>query len=103
MSRVPCSTPCFRALRATIVAAGVTLALVGAPGRAEAGTYTISGTCGLWEPFSVGASGITAFPNCPELWARNLGGAFSTPPGGAAGWVFHAPAGTWITGFSLQG
>ena len=39
---------------------------------ASAGTYTVAGTCGLWEPYNTANSGITVFPNCHELWARNV-------------------------------
>ena len=69
----------------------------------RAGTYTVTGTCGLWDPYGTTASGITVYQDCPGLWARNIGGNFTTPSGQGGGWAFRAPAGTWINSFSLQG
>ncbi|HEV8651876.1 MAG TPA: hypothetical protein VG276_21390, partial [Actinomycetes bacterium] len=40
---------------------------------------------------------------CPSLYARHIYGNFATGVGGNAGWVFHAPPGTWINSFTLQG
>jgi hypothetical protein len=79
------------------------VALAASPLPARAGTYTVAGTCGLWDPFDTGGSGITLYATCPSLWARNVGGNFATGAGGHAGWVFYAPAGTTINGFYLQG
>ncbi len=69
---------------------------------AEAGTYTVTGTCGVWEPWTT-SGGIAVFTECPSLWARNAGGAYTTPAGQNGGWVFRAPPGTWINNFTLQG
>src|SRR4051812_23652140 len=87
--------------------AGATLAtlaaLATAPPHAVAGTYTVTGTCGAWDPYVTPNSGITVFTVCPTLEARNIGGNFTTPAGQGGGWTFHAPAGTWINNFALQG
>src|SRR5438876_11408350 len=68
---------------------------------ASAGTYTISGTCGLWTSWANDASRISVYPACPELVARNTGGG-STAPGVGGGWRFDAPAGTAITSVAFQ-
>jgi hypothetical protein len=101
MSATRTSRPARRTLVAALIAATSAVATVVAP--ASAGTYTVTGTCGLWEPYNTANSGITVYPECYALWARNVGGAFTTPSGPGGGWVFRAPAGTWIHGFTLQG
>ncbi|RKQ92962.1 hypothetical protein C8N24_2819 [Solirubrobacter pauli] len=93
--------PSFRRLLLAILALGCTSAVV--PHAANAGTYTVSGVCGVWEPYVTPSSGITVYPECPWVRARNIGADGSTPAGQGGGWVFRAPAGTWIDSFTLQG
>src|SRR4051794_22849591 len=97
--------PCPNLRRARLV--GATLATLAAFATAApiatAGTYTVTGTCGMWDPYVTANSGITVFPACPGLYARNIGGNFTTPSGQGGGWAFRAPAGTWINTFTLQG
>src|SRR3954454_1342799 len=90
------------ARRLVALTAALCLILSVLPHVARAGTYTVTGGCS-WDPFDTGGSGTTVFAICPQLFARNVGGNFSTPVGGNAGWAFHAPAGTWINNFALQG
>ena len=78
-------------------------ALLSISPAARAGTYTISGTCGLWDAYNYRPDRIAVYPECYGLVARNVGGPFSTPAGAAGGWSFSAPAGTSIDSFSLQG
>ena len=78
-------------------------ALLGISPPARAGTYTISGTCGLWGAYNYRPDRIAVYPECYGLIARNVGGPFSTPAGAAGGWSFSAPAGTSVDSFSLQG
>src|SRR3954452_19905938 len=81
-------------LAGAILAAFAACASIAPP--ATAGTYTVTGTCGAWDPYVTPNSGITVYPTCPALIARNIGGNFITPSGQGGGWAFRAPAGTWI-------
>jgi hypothetical protein len=97
--------PLTRARRVVIVVAvllGLILATAAVP-RAHAGTYTVAGTCGQWAPWGETSGSVAVFPACPDLWARNAGGAFSTPGGVGGGWRFDPPAGTGIAQVELQG
>src|SRR5215218_4281931 len=70
---------------------------------AEAGSYTINGTCGLWDPYNVDPAHIAVYGGCGGLIARNAGGNFSTPVNGTGGgWRFVAPGGTGISGASIS-
>jgi hypothetical protein len=83
-----------------------TLLVLGAamlsPAPAAAGTFTVSGTCGLWRPYQNDNAHIAVYPACPELVTRNIGGPFTTPVSAEGGWIFDAPSGTSIAGFALQ-
>src|SRR4051794_33290253 len=85
-----------------LTAIGIAALLAIAP-AAGAGTYTISGTCGLWDAFNYRPDRIAVYPECYALIARNVGGPFSTPAGAQGGWSFSAPGGTSIDSFRLQG
>jgi hypothetical protein len=85
-----------------VVIACAAAALALAP-SARAGTFTIRGTCGLWDAFNAIPSRIAVYPDCPTLVARNVGGAVSTPAGPPGGWVFYAPGGTSIASFTIEG
>lgn len=82
------------------------IALVGvaAPtSPAVAGTYTITGTCGLWDPYNADPAHIAVLGSCPSLVARNVGGSFSTPVNGVGGgWRFAAPSGAGISSASIS-
>jgi hypothetical protein len=70
---------------------------------AEAGNYTISGTCGLWDPYNVDPAHIAVLSSCPSLVARNVGGSFTTPVNGVGGgWRFVAPSGAGISSASIS-
>lgn len=75
--------------------------IVVAPARG--GTFTISGTCGLWRPYTNGGSWVSPSSSCPLLKATNPVGGYSSPVGGEGGWIFDTPAGTAIGSFSIQG
>ena len=84
-----------------IAAAVVAFSLMAAPARA--GVYTVPGTCGQWSPFNADGSRIAVYPECPNLIARNSGGAFNTGAGVAGGWRFDPPAGTAVVSVELHG
>src|SRR3954465_12809846 len=69
---------------------------------AAAGTFTVSGTCGLWQPFNNRADRVAVFAQCPQLNTRNTFGSFTTPAGRAGGWTFTAPSGTAISSFAVE-
>ncbi len=92
-------TPQHRTLALLISTAAALLALA-AP--AQAGTYTVSGTCGLWAPYNSNAARIAVYSDggC-RLVTRNVFGAFSTPQGAEGGWRMTAPPGATIASFWL--
>jgi hypothetical protein len=73
------------------------------PAPASAGTFTVSGTCGLWRPYNYAPGHIAVYPACSELVTRNVGGSFASSPGAEGGWIFDAPGGTSIASFAVQG
>jgi hypothetical protein len=83
----------------SLIALGVVLLV---PSAAAAGTYTVSGTCGLWSPYGSNGPYLTMYPACPELVVRNIGGSFRTAAGAEGGWMFYAPSGTSIANFALE-
>lgn len=83
-----------------LLVAALALGLAAAPARA--GTYTVSGTCGLWSPFNSNGARVAVFADSGcTLIARNTFGAFSTAQGTAGGWQMSAPAGATIHAFSV--
>jgi hypothetical protein len=70
---------------------------------AQAGTYSVYGTCGNWTPWDSAPSSIAVYPQCPGLVARNVGGAFSSPNNVQGGWYFTAPGGTQISSVTMVG
>lgn len=86
-------------LAAVILAA---LAAATAP-AAVAGTYTISGTCGLWDPYNNNPSAVAVYASCPTLVARNVYGPFTSPAGADGGWVLNAPAGAGVSSVMTAG
>ena len=87
-----------RLLLSALAVAG-TLATV-AP--AHAGTYTVSGTCGLWQPYSNNSARMAVYADGCRLVTRNTYGGFSSPQGTAGGWRMSAPAGAAIAAFSIK-
>jgi hypothetical protein len=82
-----------------LLALAVTLSLasVSAP-PATAGTYTVIGTCGLWDPYNADPAHIALQTAGCSLIARNVGGNFTTPVNGVGGgWRFVAPPGTGVS------
>ncbi|HUB06034.1 MAG TPA: hypothetical protein VMB50_03490, partial [Myxococcales bacterium] len=68
---------------------------------AQAGYYTVTGTCGTWSAW--GSPAINVGASCPTLVAQNWGGAGPAPVGTAGGWRFDPPAGTAVYSANLQG
>ena len=89
------------------IALGATILLTAAlpwPSPADAGTYTVSGSCRLWGPYNNSPGYVAVYPACPELVARNVGAPSSpSPVSTEGGWVFYAPPGTSVASFALQG
>src|SRR5687767_10276525 len=81
--------------------AALVVALV--PSPAQAGTFTVSGTNGLWAPYNNRPDRLAVYPEGHVLNTRNVGGNFSTPQGSEGGWIFDAPAGASIASFTMQG
>ena len=92
-----------RLRRLGLAAAIAAIATLAGPHAANAGTYTVSGTCGLWSPWNWDGSRIAVYAGCPALYARQTYGAFTTPAGVAGGWRFDAPWGTEIQSVTLEG
>jgi len=101
VSPVPPRSRRRRGLMAVLLALIVTAAVPA--GASGAGIYHVTGTCGLWEPWTTGGLGTSIYAQCPTLVARNTGGAFSTAAGVSAGWVFRPPAGTVVDAFRISG
>src|SRR5262245_59436551 len=102
-------TPTDQALRfrarttITLIALTAFVAIAGIAPAARAGTYTVSGTCRLWSPYSADPNLIAVYPACPDLIARNVNGPYTTPAGAGGGWRFDPPAGTVVSSVDLQG
>jgi hypothetical protein len=73
------------------------------PAQASAGTFTVTGTNGLWTPYNNRPGRIAVYPEGYALITRNVHGRFSTPSGSQGGWVFDAPPGASIASFTVQG
>ena len=73
------------------------------PSAATAGTYSVTQTCGAWQPFNNAPSRVAVYTECPKLIARNVGGAFNSGPGQEGRWEFWAPAGTSVERAFLGG
>ncbi len=90
-------------MRRKLGVASVLLMMVVSPSVAHAGSFTVSGTGGLWAPYSNRPDRIAAYAEGHVLTTRNVGGSFSTPAGAEGGWIFDAPPGASIGSFALQG
>ena len=73
------------------------------PANAEAGTYTVTATCGNWDAVNDEPARFAVYAACPLLTARNIQADFRTGPGIGGGWVFSTPPGTSIDGIRLSG
>jgi hypothetical protein len=73
------------------------------PSAAGAGTFTVSGSCGLWQPYNNSPGYVSVYPACPELVTRNSGASTPAPTSSEGGWIFYAPAGTSVASFAVQG
>jgi hypothetical protein len=93
--------PRHRRRLALALSALLTIAAITAP-AAFAGSYTVSGTCGLWEPYNASPAHIAVYGGCgsPGI-VRNAGGNFDTPAGVGGGWRLTAPPGAWLTGATV--
>ena len=76
--------------------------LLGAPAAVSAGSYTVSGTCGLWAPYSNNGARMAVYADGCRLVTRNTYGGFTSPQGTEGGWRMSAPAGASIAGFSIK-
>ncbi len=85
-----------------LVGALLLIVLCGAA-PAHAGTYTVTATCGAWDPVNERPTKFAVYTACPMLVARNVAGHFNTGAGVHAAWVFTAPSGTGIEGALLSG
>ena len=92
-----------RGARAAILALTAVLVALPMAAPARAGTYVVSGTCGQWTPWGDTNGSVAIYPACPELVARNVWGARSTPGGVGGGWRFDPPPGTAVVAVALQG
>lgn len=88
-----------RRILAVLIATVVALPALAAPVRA--GTYTVSGTCGLWEPYNSNAARMAVYNDGCRLVTRNTFGGFNSPQGTQGGWRMTAPAGATISSFWL--
>jgi hypothetical protein len=70
---------------------------------ADAGTYTVTQTCGAWDAVNNAPSRIAIYTECPALIVRNVGGPFASGPGQEARWEFWAPAGAAVDHVSMSG
>jgi hypothetical protein len=70
---------------------------------AVAGTYTVTGTCALWRPYTNGVEWVSPSATCPQLKVFHPINGLTSPVGGEGGWVFDAPAGAGVASFTLQG
>jgi hypothetical protein len=89
-----------RPIHAVLIVALLVLLAAAAP--AQAGTYTVSGTCGLWAPYSNNAARMSVYNDGCQLVTRNTFGAFNSAQGTEGGWHMTAPAGTTITSFLIS-
>src|SRR3954453_21712432 len=66
---------------------------------AEAGSYSVSGLCGLWSPFTNNGARVAVYAEagCSGLTARNSVGGYRSGRGTQGGWKPPAPAGAGIT------
>jgi hypothetical protein len=85
-------------LLATIVALGAA-----SPPAAVAGTYTVTGTCGFWDPYNSSPAYVAVYASCPTLVTRNVYGGFSSPVGAEGGWILNPPPGASISSFTTAG
>jgi hypothetical protein len=87
------------AIRATFLLSAV----LAWPAAAGAGSFTVSGSCGLWQAYNNTPAYLAVYPSCPELVTRNSGASTAAPPGAEGGWIFYAPGGTSVASFAVQG
>ena len=89
----------------TLTALTVASALALAPSAAHAGGYTVSGTCGVWSPYSNNGARVAVYADgCNTfLLARNTFGNFTSSQGTEGGWRVSAPPGAVISGLSFFG
>jgi hypothetical protein len=88
------------ALRLAGAAAALVLTIAAS---ASAGTFTVSGTNGLWRAYNNRPDRLAVYPDGATLATRNTFGGFSTPAGSEGGWIFDAPSGTSLSSFTLAG
>ena len=83
----------------------VASALALTPSAAHAGSYTVSGTCGIWSPYSNNGARMAVYADgCNTfLLARNTFGNFTSSQGTEGGWRVIAPPGAAISGLSFFG
>jgi len=89
----------------TLIALIIASALALTPSAAHAGGYTVSGTCGVWSPYSNNGARMAVYADgCNTfLLARNTFGNFTSSQGTEGGWRVIAPPGAAISGLSFFG
>src|SRR3954471_19356951 len=87
----------------SLTAVLATIATLLAAAAAHAGSYTVSGTCGMWGPFSNNGARVAVYDAGCLLVARNTFGNFSSGQGTEGGWIATAPPGAAIAGFTYEG
>src|SRR5262245_37239136 len=88
--------------RQVLVGLAFAFALVPASApTARAGTYTISGTCGVWDPENYTPGRVVPSSACPNLFLNLVPGAPS-PVSAETRWAFNAPPGTGVSSFNVQ-
>jgi len=88
--------------RRLLLSACTLACVLGAAATAHGGTYTVSGQCGIWGPFTNNGARVAVYDNGCGLVARNTFGNFSSAQGTQGGWSVTAPGGTTIAGFSID-
>jgi hypothetical protein len=78
------------------------VALLATAAPAQAGTYTVYGTCGLWEPYNNNGARMAVYYDGCRLVTRNTYGGFTSPQGTEGGWRMTAPAGATLDGFHIS-
>src|SRR3954451_9936155 len=93
----------FKGARRAWMITGAVLGLAMlAPTAASAGSFTVSGTCGLWTPYSNHWDAVVPAAVCPQLKLEHPLGPWTSASGYEGKWTFDAPAGTVISSFSMQ-
>jgi len=93
----------FRRSRAARVIGGLALVWIMMPAApATAGSYTVSGTCGLWRWYSNSPGLVVLRGQCNALEASHSVSGGTAAAGAEGGFIFDAPHGTAVSAFWLS-